>query len=147
LKNRLRLAELINNLLEFTQIRLGGGLSINKATLDLTIQSEKIIQELQLAYPEANMIIQSPGPVKGQWDRIRLDQFMTNLITNAIRYGTPGGPVKIKIYAEANKAFFEVHNEGPEIPEKIQDKIFTGSSQKVTKIPQMMKVMVSAYIL
>ncbi len=128
-----RMAELIDNLLEFTHIRLGGGLSIKKTTVDLTKQSEKIIQELQLGYPEANMLIESPGHVQGQWDPLRLDQLMTNLITNAIRYGTPGGPVKVKISAKGNKAFFEVHNEGTPIPEKIQDEIFTGKFTKSNK--------------
>lgn len=121
-----RMTELIDNLLELTNVRLGGGLSIKKATVDLTQQSKKIIQELQLGYPKAELIIEAPGPVQGEWDRLRLDQLMTNLITNALRYGKPGGPVKVKISAEGNEAFFDVHNEGTPIPESIQKNIFTG---------------------
>lgn len=125
-----RMTELIDNLLELINVRLGGGLSIKKAPVDLTTQSEKIVQEMQLGYPKARIIIESPGPVEGEWDRIRLDQVMTNLITNALRYGKPGGPVKIKISAEGNEAYFDVHNEGSPIPESIQEKIFTGHFMK-----------------
>ncbi len=61
---------------------------------------------------------------------MRLDQLMTNLITNALRHGKPGGPVKVSISAKNNKAFFKVHNEGPPIPESIQEMISTGNFTK-----------------
>lgn len=130
-----RMKELINNLLELTNLRLGSGMTIERTQIDLSKQSEKIIQELQLSYPEAELIIDSPGPVQGEWDAIRLDQLMTNLITNAIRYGNPGGPVTVSISANGNKAFFKVHNEGQPVPEKIQEMISTGMFTKTNGDP------------
>lgn len=125
-----RMSELINNLLELTNLRLGGGMTISKSQVDLSKQSEKIVQELQLSYPEAEIIIKSPGPIQGEWDVIRLDQLMTNLITNALRYGKPGGPVTISVSAKANDASFEVHNEGSPIPETIKEMISSGKFSK-----------------
>ena len=125
-----RMTELINNLLELTNLRLGSGMTINKSPIDLSKQSEKIIQELQLGYPEADLIIESPGPVQGDWDGIRLDQLMTNLITNAMRHGKPGGPVTVNISAKGNEAYFKVHNEGPPIPKSIKDMISAGNFTK-----------------
>ena len=121
-----RMKELINNLLELTSLRLGSGMSINKTQVDLSKQSEKIVQELQLSYPEADLNIESPGPVQGEWDVMRLDQLMTNLITNAIRYGKPGGTVTVGISAKGNEAIFKVHNEGPPLSAKIKEMISTG---------------------
>ncbi|MBZ9631412.1 hypothetical protein LB465_11535 [Salegentibacter sp. LM13S] len=74
------MTELINNLLELTNLRLGSGMTKNKSPIDLSKQSEKIVQELQLGYPEAELVLESPGPVQGNWDGIPLDQLMTNLI-------------------------------------------------------------------
>ncbi|MGM1056560.1 MAG: ATP-binding protein [Bacteroidota bacterium] len=125
-----RMKELIDNLLELTNLRLGSGMTINKSPVDLSKQSEKIVQELQLGYPEADLVFEAPGPVQGEWDVIRLDQLMTNLISNALRHGRPGGPVTVSISAKGNFAFFEVHNEGVPIPESIKNMIFTGMFKK-----------------
>ena len=130
-----RMAELIENLLELTNLRLGSGITINKKPVDLSKQVEKIVQELQLSYPEAKLNIESPGPVQGKWDVTRLDQLMTNLITNALRHGKPGGPVTVSISAKGKDAFFEVHNEGPALPESIKDMISTGSFTKTNGDP------------
>ena len=121
-----RMKELINNLLELTNLRLGSGMTINKATTDLTLQSEQIIQEFMIAYPQAQLHLQSPGPVQGEWDNLRINQVITNLIANALRHGNPGGPVAISISAEDNNASLSVHNEGRPIPESVREMIFTG---------------------
>ncbi len=121
-----RMTELIDNLLALTNLRLGSGMTINKSSVDLSEKSEKIVQELQLSYPEAQMIIESPGPIKGEWDPIRLDQLMTNLISNSLRHGKTGGPVTIRISAKGNEAFLEIHNEGPPLPDSIQKMISSG---------------------
>lgn len=121
-----RMTELIDNILELTKLRLGSGMTINKSSVDLSEQSEKIVQELQLSYPDADLILKAPGPVQGEWDVLRLDQLITNLITNALRHGRPGGPVIVSISAKGNDALFEVHNEGTPIPESIKNMIFTG---------------------
>lgn len=128
--SRKRMTELIDNLLELTNVRLGSGISIDKSTIDLSKQSEKIVQELQVAYPQADLSAESPGPVQGEWDSIRLDQLMTNLIANALRHGKPGGPVKVKVSADGNEAAFQVHNEGQPIPPSIKEMIFTGMFKK-----------------
>lgn len=130
-----RMTELIDNLLELTNLRLGSGMTINKSPVDLSKQSEKIVQEFQLGYPEAELIIQSTGPVQGDWDVLRMDQLMTNLITNALRHGRQGGPVTVSISSKGNKAFFEVHNEGPVIPKSILEMISTGNFAKTKGDP------------
>lgn len=125
-----RMSELTDNLLELTNLRLGTGMTVNKSTVDLSKQSEKIVQEMQLGYPEANIVFESTGSIQGEWDALRLDQLVTNLITNALHHGKPGGPVIVKTSAKGNEAYFEVHNEGLPVPEKIRDMMTTG---KVTK--------------
>jgi len=121
-----RMEELINNLLELTNLRLGQGLSINKSAANLTKQCEQITQEFQIAYPKADLRLRASGPVSGEWDLLRINQVITNLIANALRYGKQGGPVTVRIFAEDSKACFSVHNEGDPIPEDKRKMIFTG---------------------
>lgn len=120
-----RMEELINNLLELTSLRLGSGMTIHKATADLTKQSEQILQEFQIIHPQAKLYLDSPGPVQGEWDILRINQVITNLIANALRHGRPGGPVTLKIFAEGNTVSFSVHNVGNLIPNYVREIIFT----------------------
>lgn len=130
-----RMKELTDNLLELKNMRLGTGMTINKKPVDLSKQSEIIVQEMQLGYPKVEFIIDSPGPIEGEWDSVRLNQLLTNLITNALRHGKPGGPVIVSISAEGNEAFLKVHNEGPPIPEKIRDMVSTDTFTKTNGDP------------
>lgn len=121
-----RMDELITNLLELTNLRLGSGLNIHRSSTDLAKEIEKIIQEFEIAYPQAQFRLKAPGPVEGDWDRLRLNQVITNLVGNALRHGRPGGPVSLFLSAEGENAILAVHNEGTPIPEKLQKRIFTG---------------------
>lgn len=122
--------ELINNLLELTNLRLGGGMTIKKENTDLTLQCKKIIQEFRVAYSQIPLHMESPGPVPGQWDSLRINQVLTNLISNAIRHGKSGGPVTIRLAAEDGNAFLSVHNEGNPIPKSVRDRICSGTHTK-----------------
>lgn len=121
-----RMKELIDNLLELTNLRLGSGMSIERSTTDLAKLSEQIVQEFQVSYPQATFELTTPGPLEGKWDRLRLEQVLNNLMANALRHGEPGGPVKVAVSAEGNTAFLSVNNQGAPIPEDVQDMIFTG---------------------
>ena len=116
--------ELIDNLLELTNVQFGKGLGITRTSVDLSRQGEETIQEFQLAYPESEFIFKSPGPVQGEWDSLRLKQALTNLIANALKHGKAGGPVTLQIGTEGKNAFFAVHNEGNTIPKNEQKLIF-----------------------
>lgn len=121
-----RMSELISNLLELTNLRLGSGMSIEKSSGDFSKQAELIVQEFQVSYPNAEFQLELPGPVQGEWDLMRINQMMTNLIGNALRHGEPGGPIKVKVSGSANMVDFSVHNQGQPIPKPVQEKIFEG---------------------
>lgn len=125
-----RMKELINNLLELTNLRLGSGMTIKKTTNDLTLQCEQIIQEFLIAYPQVKVDLQSPGPIYGEWDSMRLNQVITNLMTNAVQHGKPGSVIVIAISVDDNNASLSVHNEGRPIPKSMQEMIFTGMYTK-----------------
>ncbi|MFA0962337.1 ATP-binding protein [Roseivirga sp. BDSF3-8] len=121
-----RIKELIENLLELTNLRLGNGITVKKTSCDLTLHCERIIQEFKLAYPKANLHFESSGPIQGQWDSIRMEQVISNLVANALRYGRTGGPVTISVKASDQEISLSVHNEGNPIPESRKELIFNG---------------------
>lgn len=119
-----RMNFLINNLLELTELRLCGGMPIEKKEIDLTEHTQKIVQELKLAYADADIQLKAEETLKGEWDPLRLGQMITNLITNAIRYGKPDTPVYVNLSSEENKVVFSVHNEGEPISKEMMEKIY-----------------------
>lgn len=121
-----RMTELIENLLELTQLHLGRGMAVNKTKVDLKKQTEKIVQEMQVGYPETDIVLDSSGPIEGEWDKLRLEQMITNLMSNAIRHGEPGGTIKVCAAKAGSNGVFSVHNNGTPIPEKYKEKIFEG---------------------
>lgn len=119
-----RMTELIDNLLELTELKLGSGMTMKKSTYDLQERLRDIVHELQLGHPESQIVFNSSEPVVGDWDILRIEQMVTNLITNAIRHGKQGGRVKVAITKENDQALLSVHNDGAPIPEEIREKIF-----------------------
>jgi signal transduction histidine kinase len=70
---------------------------------------------LTLTLPEA--------PVIGSWDRLRIDQVLTNLLTNAKKYGR-GAPIAIELTATAEKAILKVSDHGIGIAPDQLDAVF-----------------------
>ena len=89
-----RMERMIAQLLDFTRIRLGGGLPLERTRVDLAEVSRSIIDELEPVY-RSRIVLQSTGDVTGIWDRDRLSQLLSNLTANACQHGTPGLPVAV----------------------------------------------------
>jgi signal transduction histidine kinase len=61
--------------------------------------------------------------VHGWWDRLRLEQVVTNLVSNAIRYGA-GRPIHARVEVVGENARLVVRDEGIGIPPEAQERIF-----------------------
>lgn len=95
-----RMAILISQLLDFSQIR-GGGLRIEARRLDLAATFESIVGELRVTYPEVPIELHTVGDVCGMLDPDRIAQVASNLVSNAIRHGEAGTGVRIVIDGSA----------------------------------------------
>ena len=118
-----RMSRMIEQILDFTRSRLGGGLELVFAPMDLHEALTPIVDELRTAHPSATIQLQCPE-LRGAWDRDRLEQVFSNLIGNALVHGDPGKPVTVTAGADALRVWVEVHNEGPPIPQELQSVLF-----------------------
>jgi PAS domain S-box-containing protein len=118
-----RMSRMIEQILDFTRSRLGGGLELVLAPMDLREALVPIVDKLRAAHPSVTIQVQCPR-LRGAWDRDRLEQVFSNLIGNALAHGDPDTPVTVTAGAEGLRAWIQVHNEGPPIPQALQSALF-----------------------
>ena len=131
-----RMSRMIEQILDFTRSRLGGGLEVVLAPMDLREALSPILDELRAAHPSATIQLQCPE-LRGAWDCDRLEQVFSNLMGNALAHGDPGKAVTVTAGAEDHRVWVEVHNEGPPIPQELQSVLFNPFpwSERASKSP------------
>jgi signal transduction histidine kinase len=66
---------------------------------------------------------EAPGPVRGLWDRMRLEQVATNLLANALKFGD-GKPIFVSVSADVKSAVLTVADQGIGIAPQDLSRIF-----------------------
>jgi PAS domain S-box-containing protein len=119
-----RMARIIEQVLDFTRSRLGGGIPIAPAPVDLEHVSRQVLDELEVAHPDRELRLDVRGDPRGNWDGQRLGQVVSNLVGNAVAHGKPGGRIDVALRGSADHVELAVHNEGPPIPAEMLPVIF-----------------------
>jgi phosphoserine phosphatase RsbU/P len=119
-----RADHLISDLLDFTQARLGKGLSVVLAAIDLHEVIGRAVDELSLVYSRRALCHSRSGTGACRGDGNRLAQLVGNLISNAMTYGDPNAPVTVTSSVAASSFTVAVHNAGTSIPPEVQARIF-----------------------
>jgi signal transduction histidine kinase len=113
-----RMARMIDQLLDFTQIRIGNGIALRLTRVDLAELCARIRDELEAAHPESAITVEAVGDTVGEWDYDRLLQVLSNLVGNAIQHGSQGCRVTIsEDGSRPTEVHLDVHNHGIVEPE------------------------------
>jgi predicted ATPase/signal transduction histidine kinase len=97
LGNTVRLEQLTSELLDVTRIEKGRlHLNPTEIALDAIVREAVDHIEANLVAAGSSVSIECAAPVVGRWDPSRLDQVVTNLLTNAAKFGA-GKPIEIRI--------------------------------------------------
>ncbi|WP_309677264.1 hybrid sensor histidine kinase/response regulator [Pseudomonas sp.] len=118
------LIRLIEDMLDVSRIRTGK-LSIRPTRFDLSALVRSLLQNFapQVDAAESSVTLEAEQPVVGNWDEFRIEQVISNLLTNALRYGAKS-PITVKVYSESGQARVEVRDLGIGIGEENQKRIF-----------------------
>lgn len=119
-----RATRLTGDLLDFTEARLGGRLRVTPAEIELHAIVADCVEELRLAWPGRAIEHRRLGDGTGCADGDRLAQVVTNLVGNAITYGSNDIPITITSAVREDALEIAVHNGGRPIPEPLQRVIF-----------------------
>ena len=118
------MAKMVGDLLDFTQVRMGGHLSISPKPMSLHELLSDAIGELRAFHPERSIEMDAPGALDGVWDRDRLRQVISNLVGNALDHGAADLPVAVRTARVGECVRLEVHNLGEPIPREHLTEIF-----------------------
>jgi signal transduction histidine kinase len=119
-----RLTGLVDILLDITRLR-SGRMSLERESVDLAVLARETVEALadELGRAGCEVTVEAPRPVVGRWDRTRLQQAVTNLLTNAAKYGA-GAPVTVAVASEGDQARLVVSDRGPGIAFAEQARLF-----------------------
>jgi signal transduction histidine kinase len=119
-----RMNRMIDQLLDVTRARVGGGFHIQAREMNLAELCRQTIDELELAFPDWQIRMDTYGDVHGSWDPDRLQQILSNLIANAGQHGEPGTGIQVVVDGRREEEIqVSVHNAGA-IPEQTLANVF-----------------------
>src|SRR5262249_22034846 len=111
---------LISDLLDYTQARLGQGISIQPKLLDLHSLTRQIVDETRLAHPDRRISLVQQGDGEGQWDPDRVTQVISNLLGNAIQHSSAEDAIEVTTKDGGDTVLLQVQNQGPTLhPDEI----------------------------
>lgn len=119
-----RLQRLIGDLLDIAQLQ-AGHLELRREEMDLgALVQAAVVQVQVLSARHTVRAVVPPVPLRGWWDRDRVDQVLQNLLTNALKYAPEGGEVTVGVADDGPAARVWVCDQGVGIPPELQPRLF-----------------------
>ena len=132
--DRLRL--LVDRLLDISHIS-SGRLELEKVDTDVA----DLVRSVSSAFAETSghaIRVNAPQPpeaTRASLDAVRIDEVITNLLDNALKYGGPGDPIDVDVRADGAEVSFAVRDRGPGIAPDQRERIFQPFERGDTKAP------------
>jgi len=124
---------LVNQLLELSRLEKGK-FALQHERIDLRDVVDEVAEQLSAEFVNSGSKLDASEVqhVEGSWDRLRLEQVVTNLLTNALKFGQ-GRPIHVSLTADAGRARLVVRDEGLGIAEEAQGRIFGAFERAVSE--------------
>jgi PAS domain S-box-containing protein len=119
-----RMARLIDDILDFARSRMGGGIPVTRQRMNMAEVCRATLEELQVTFPERQLLLEAKGELWGEWDPDRVAQVLSNLVFNALQHGQPDTPVHTTLRRKGNEVLLSVHNLGAPVPEELMPHLF-----------------------
>jgi two-component system OmpR family sensor kinase len=123
LRSSLRMRRLVSDLLLLA--RADAGRAGVRSDCDLEEIVDSALAEVRPVANEHVLSLDESGsiPIEGNPDE--LHQLVANLLENGMRHTPPGTEVRARLHREGDEAVFEVSDNGPGIPEGMEEQVFS----------------------
>jgi signal transduction histidine kinase len=125
-----RVARLVDDLLDVSRIS-AEKVRLDLEDVDLAAVAREVVGRLSESQ-QALVSVIAPDPLIGRWDRLRVDQIVTNLVSNALKYGDHK-PVDLTVERASQRARLVVRDRGSGIAEADLKRIFERFERAATK--------------
>ena len=115
---------LITDLLEYTRTRLGAGIPIDRSACDLGPVCEASLEDIRAGNPGQQFVQRMSGDLNLHADAARMQQALSNLLSNAVQHGSRLSPVTLIAEGEVDAIVVKVSNLGDPIPSDALRTIF-----------------------
>jgi PAS domain S-box-containing protein len=117
-----RLTSLVDRLLDVTRIR-AGTFDLYREKVNLNRLTSDVASRFATEEAAPKILLEFETSIEGTWDRLRVDQILTNLISNAVKYGM-GRPIIVQTSVDGDNVVIRVQDEGVGIDPENIDRIF-----------------------
>ena len=119
-----RLSHLIDEMLDITRIR-GNVLELYKQEhVNIVELARRVVEQYSGISTHPLKLESNEQTITGSWDEARLEQVLSNLVNNALKYSRPETPVVIGVECKVNEAVVWVRDQGPGISPEDQSRVF-----------------------
>jgi PAS domain S-box-containing protein len=117
-----QLSHEVDRLLEVSRV-VKGPLKLELEEFDLGELAQGLIEQMAGETRGCQTSLQQAGDLRVTWDRGRIREVLSNLLSNAYKFGA-GKPVAVMLEGSANSVRLEVRDQGPGLPSADQTRIF-----------------------
>jgi signal transduction histidine kinase len=119
-----RLGVLVQNLLDVSRAR-NNHFALDRERFELGTLVREVCERFaeQARQAGSSLVVEACPQVQVLWDRLRMEQALSNLVTNAIKYGA-GGPISVRVGLQEGTVFLRVEDRGPGVAEVDRERIF-----------------------
>jgi signal transduction histidine kinase/ActR/RegA family two-component response regulator len=123
------LTHLIDDLLDTARIT-AGKMTLKREPLEVAVAVERCVQAIASSgLLQRDRIDVESSPVWVNADRHRLEQIVTNLVTNAMKHTPPEGSIRVCTFPEGDDAVIRVEDTGAGIASELLPKVFDAFTQ------------------
>jgi signal transduction histidine kinase len=119
-----RMRRLVDDLLDVSRIDRRGGVSIEPVDFDMAEEVRGAAVRIGREHADRRIEVTAPERIDVHADRDRLDQVLTNLIENAVKYSPDGGPIRVVAERRGGEVEVRVSDAGIGIPPEHRDHVF-----------------------
>jgi signal transduction histidine kinase len=118
-----KLARLVGQLLDVSRIE-SGKLAIERKDTDLSRLVTDVVESARPRLKDHTLVAQLPEDVALFIDPLRIEQVLTNLLDNAIKFSPEGGQIELLLAEEADGVRLSVRDHGVGVPPEHRDHVF-----------------------
>jgi signal transduction histidine kinase len=119
-----RMRRLVDDLLDVSRIDRRGGVSIEPIDFDLAEELRETVSRVAREHTDRRIEVAAAASMPVHADRDRIDQVLTNLIENAIKYSPEGGPITVSAERRGGEVEVRVADTGVGIPAEHRENVF-----------------------